>query len=178
MKTKFGTGISRMGGKGHVVLGVTLGYDRGMFATIGLVKWLLVVGWCNWEQEGFAEYERQSHRLAMRRDYWDETGGAFRVATNRQHDPESDLPTHFLYDTMLEEANIQDGDEYEILITATDRQPHGGRRWIRTPDGGTFLGPIGNFRAETDNECLARIEANHNESTEGEQQDGNEEQPG
>lgn len=170
--TKFGTEMSRMSGRGHWVLGLTLGYDNGLFATVGLIKWLLVIGWCDWEREdGLAEYERQSHRVVMRRDYYDEAG-SFRVATNRQHDPESDLPTHFLYDTMLEAACIRDGDEYEILITATDRRPHGDRRWVSARDGGTFLGSIGNFRAETDQECLRRIE-----TTGGGEEDGDQEQP-
>jgi hypothetical protein len=108
--------------------------------------------------------ERQAVVRTMRRDYWDEECRN-RIAVCRTHDPETDRPQHFLLSNMLEEAGIQDGDEYEIVVTATDRKPHGHRRWIRTDDDdATFVGGLGgrptNVRAETDDECLKRIEAN------------------
>lgn len=161
MGHRFGAGLSPLGGRGHWVLGWTLGWDGGPFVTLGLLKWMLVIGWCDWEHEGFAEYERQATRRIMRRDYWDETR-TFKVAVNKIHDPDSDLPFHFVFDSLMEEAKIQDGDEYEMMVTATDRRPHGDRRWLRARDGGTFVGRLGNFRAETDNECLRRIENDGN----------------
>jgi hypothetical protein len=103
--------------------------------------------------------ERQAVVRTMRRDYWDE-GCKNRVAVCRTHDPETDQPQHFLLNNMLEEAGIMDGDEYEIIVTATDRKPHGHRRWVRDNENGQFLGAVGNMRAETDDECLKRIEAN------------------
>lgn len=156
MKTRFGTGVTPLKPR-HWVVGFTLGWDAGLFATVGLLRWILVVGWCDWEHEGFAEYERQACVRTMRRDYWDE-GARFKVGTCFTHEPETDQPRHFLLGNMLEEAGIRDGDEYEIMVTATDRRPHGDRRWVRSASGGTFIGRLGNFRAETDNECLRRIE--------------------
>jgi hypothetical protein len=106
--------------------------------------------------------ERQTVVRTMRRDYWDEECRN-RIAVCKTHDPETDQPQHHLLNNMLEEAGIMDGDEYEIIVTATDRKPHGDRRWIRVAEGGQFLGAFGNCRAETDDECLRRIE-NGNEN--------------
>lgn len=144
--------------RGPRCFGLTVGWDTPTpwmlpYVTVEVLGWMLCLGWTHsFDAPQCAEYERQSCVRAMRRDYWCPMpdGPMEKVAVARVHDCESDEPRPFLFPGLLEEAGIADGDEFEILITATGERPHGDRRYIR--DGRE------NYRPETDDECLRRIE--------------------
>lgn len=105
--------------------------------------------------EPVEEPQGEAHRTVMRRDYWADIGpaGMMRVGVCKLHDPETDQQVHFVLDQMMEEAGIQDGDEFEILLVKTGKRPHGDRRCVRRgPPRGCHY-----FTSETDEEVERRI---------------------
>lgn len=152
--SRFGLILSRVGGP--PCLGLTLGWDTPTrpwkpYLTLEFLGWIACLGWSHLlnravEQHCVAEDARHGVAYAMRRDYW--ADGA-KVAAAKVHDCGADEERRFLFPNLLEEVGIRDGDEFELVVTATGRRPHGDRRFIRDS--------AGQFRAETDDECLRRI---------------------
>lgn len=140
---------------GPPCLGLTIGWDTPTpymlpYVTVEVFGWMVCVGWTHsFESPQLAGCERQACAVTMRRDYY-LAGTADKVEVCRTHDPDSDELRPFLFQNLLEEAGVFDGDEFELLVTATGRRPHGDRRYLRDARG--------NYRAETDDECLERIE--------------------
>ena len=107
------------------------------------------------QQGGEVHVEVGSYRRFMRRDYWMvmPDGRLVPMPDIRGciHEPEEDRVASLnSMVAMLDEAGVNDGDEFEILITRTGHRPHGDRRFVMDRWGET--------RPETDEECLKRIE--------------------
>lgn len=167
MGLRFGVTLARVEG---TVVGLTLGWDRPTplwkpYLTVEMLGWMVCVGWSRlldevtlraaFDQREEEPYERQAYSRAMRRDYWGMFNGGGpdsmeRVAAGRVHDAEFDSEVPYFLPTLLEEAGILDGDEFEILVTATERRPHGDRLFVRDLTG--------RLRPESDEECEERIE--------------------
>lgn len=138
---------------------LALGWDDSRFwkpfVALTVFKVAFIIGWHKREEDTLVRYDRQAVTRAMRRDYWwvDQTTGnqPYKTDVAKTHDPESDTFQPYIFPNLLEEAGIADGDEFEILVTATGERPHGDRRFLRFGKNNT--------RPETDDECLKRIEA-------------------
>jgi len=101
---------------------------------------------------------RDSCATVLRRDYRHRNGNIDADLRMFFHDPGADKPLsghplagQELLERLCVEAGVMDGDEFEVFVTATGKRPHGDRFWIEDTD-------VMGHRAETDDECLERIE--------------------
>lgn len=146
---------------GPKCLGITFGWDTPTrwfkpYISFEAFNWMACTGWMQSFRSAEApEYERQASAVVMRRDYWTMARKPQElIRAGVVHRCDTDSPELWILQNLLQTAMIKDGDEFELMVTATDRRPHGDRLYVRDRRG--------NYRPETDDECLERIELNGN----------------